>query len=63
MLGDFIEKCNGRNRRQILTSRHGMFKDANMLWRFALFLYRIRIFEGSVYGLRRAQRSGPCKKE
>ena len=34
---DFIDKCNHRNRCQILTSRHGMFKNLNKLWRFALF--------------------------
>ena len=37
VLGNFIDKCNDRNRRQVLTSRHGMFKNADRLWRFALF--------------------------
>ena len=37
VLGDFIDRCNGRNHRQVLISRHGMFKDTNRLWRFALF--------------------------
>ena len=37
VLGDFIDGCNGRNHRQVLISRHGMFKDTNRLWRFALF--------------------------
>ena len=37
VLGDFIDRCNGRNRRQVLISRHGMFKDTNRLWRFTLF--------------------------
>ena len=37
VLGDFIDGCNGRNRCQVLISRHGMFKDTNRLWRFVLF--------------------------
>ena len=45
-LGDFIGECNGRNRHQILTSRHGMFKSTNYLWRFALFYIEFVFLKG-----------------
>ena len=45
-LGNFIGECNNRNRRQILTSRHGMIKSTNDLWRFALFYIEFVFLKG-----------------